>query len=280
MMIVLILRQLFIGLKRDKDYNLPLPPRLLIGNGSLPIIGHTHYIRWYGFDDTYKKLFRHQNMRTLNQQNFSLCKKLSSFWKATRETFAIFVYAQWRVFVHGPDRTRTVLLEGKLKPSWGYFVPKSLLGFTYPGLLDEEDRDLLLKLLRKPFSHDEIIKMAPDFALVAKTFIDKSLLLLNGGCFFCPIFSGKETLTEHHHKRQNSSRVRQLRSILVTAQSLKEFALDVMTGPILNLHLNSESNVNTTQNHSRMMGGNRQSCLPSKEMLLLWIKRFQTGLIG
>lgn len=266
MMICLILRQLFIGLQRDKRYNLPLPSRLLIGKGALPIIGHTHYIRWYGCDETYKMLFHYRNcaMRTSDQE---LSSKFC--YSKVEETFAVFVYAQWRVFIHGPDRIQKVISEGQLKPSWGYFMPKSLLGITYPGLLSRRERKILQQLLGKPLGHDHVIKMAPKIGLLAKRFIDE---LIEGGDSIDPESVPQDKSIGFQRKNDNLYSIKGGRAI--TAQRLKEFSLDVMTSPILNLQKDNSNYVPSEYDRTHSMDH------VSKNVILFWLKRIQKGMLG
>ena len=284
MVIVLTLRQLFFGLKRDTRSKLELPPRAVICNGAIPIAGHTGLIRNNGNNEAYKRF--NNEMKAIS----ILPKKYSTM---IGECFAIFVWAQWRVFIHGPERSKRVFKKGRLKPSWAYFIPTPLLGTSCPALLNQEDKELILELLERPMSQEHVIKMAPSFALIAENFVDK---LLNGELHNAnDVGLNGVKRTMKHHQRGDRPLYPQKEEFSITPQSLKEFTLHLINGPILGLNLwnNEKNNLNQTQSktESDVSVDNKQNDessekssgeedFPREEKLLLWINRLQRGLLG
>ncbi len=155
--------------------------------------------------------------------------------------------------------------HGQLKQSWAYFVPKPLLGMSCTSLLKEEDKRLLLKLLKRPLSHEQVIRMAPSFALIAAKFVDK---LLN----------------------QEFSSVNGVGiELSLSPDSLKEFTLDLMNGPILKLNLWNEDEIedsrSNTESNSSLKKDEKAASVqnnedPPRKIFLKWIQRLQKGLLG
>ena len=120
---LLILKQIFWGLRRDRSSNFPVPPRYIIGKGVLPISGST-------------SLFKQTGSRIYNcfdakwtQIHFHVPFLPSSWCKELGEVFSIFVWAHWRTIINGEERVGKIIDEGGLIPSWPYFrPPKDLLG--------------------------------------------------------------------------------------------------------------------------------------------------------
>jgi hypothetical protein len=308
MVIVLTIRQLFFGLKRDKTSKLNLPPRVLTGNNAYPIIGHTRLIRYLGNYNAYKTF--HADMTCLHFLPKKYCNG-----KTIGTCFAIFVWAQWRVFIHGPTRCQKVFKRGKLKPSWAYFVPRPLLGMSCPSVLKKEYRELFMQLLKRPLSQEGIIKLAPKFAYVANNFIDELLDKDGHGDIHNSANTvnianttsrgdgnrneskGKDKEIKNSCKGKQRKNTQEVKAELciISPNSLKEFTLKLMDGPILGLgfwndeekdidiDVNSKTDSDVSYDPKKKEKSstriNQEDC-PSQEKTLTWIKRIQKGLLG
>jgi hypothetical protein len=90
------------------------------------------------------------------------------------ETYSVFVWAQWRVVVQGPERTRKVIEESELSEGWPYgSVPSTLLGNSCLALLEEEEAGCLRRMISGPLSQSSVVKQAPQFAKIAQKCIDE-----------------------------------------------------------------------------------------------------------
>ena len=159
----LSLRHLLIGPRRDsKASPLPAPPRALTGNRAQPVFGHTRLFTRLGGDVA---ILFPKDMREWRWLPPSWSRKLG-------EVFSIFIWGQWRIAVTGPERTRKVLDSQNIKDGWAYLHPVTLLGKSCIPLLEEEEADFLMGLLRLPFSQGSIVRHAPQFAEIAAKFMD------------------------------------------------------------------------------------------------------------
>jgi len=156
-----------------------------------------------------------------------------------------------------------MLNHGGLIQSWAYFVPKPLLGVSCPSVLSEENRRLLLRLLERPLSQDQVITMAPDFAAVASDFVDK---LLGGQLSGSAEHAGMSGTKRVMRCRQDGAQSLDTRveELSVNPDLLKEFTLDLMNGPILNLNMWRENEIEHSQPNTESDATQSLMQLPNK----------------
>lgn len=246
MAIVLILRQLLLGLKRDRRSMLALPPRMLFGNGAVPIFGHTFLLTRLGIDDAFKTFQTDTTKNCLPRD----IQYHSRMW----ECFAIFVWTQWRLFIYGPRRSKAIFSQAQLAQS--SCVSKELVGRTCSSF-PIKDKYILLQLLKKPLSHESVIQMAPMFASVAEIFVDRILK------------------TDNSTSKNSES--------VITPLSLREYTLHLIDGQILDLNLWNRNNIRIAPQKGK--DSDIDKCGDNKKndfcpmLLLLWIKRIHNGFL-
>lgn len=158
----LSLRHLFVGPGRSKESPLPSPPRAVTGNRAQPVWGHTPLFSKLGGDIA---LLFPADMREWWWLPHSWSRRLG-------EVFCLFIWGQWRTVIIGPERAKLVLDSQNIQDGWAWTPPVTLLGKSCIPLLDEQEADFLMGLLRVPFSQGNIAQHAHQFAEIAETFMD------------------------------------------------------------------------------------------------------------
>lgn len=162
----LSLRHLCIGPRRDaKASDLPTPPRAITGNAAQPVIGHTFRFTRLGGD-----------VALLFPPDWREWRWLPKSWsRPLGKVFSIFIWGQWRIVITGPDRAKKVLASQNIADGWAWTPPVTLLGKSCIPLLEEEEADFLMRLLRVPLSQHCVMLHSQEFAGIANQFMDDFL---------------------------------------------------------------------------------------------------------
>uniref|UniRef100_A0A7S3PZF2 Cytochrome P450 n=1 Tax=Chaetoceros debilis TaxID=122233 RepID=A0A7S3PZF2_9STRA len=290
---LLILKQIFWGLRRDRSSNFPVPPRYIIGKGVLPISGST-------------SLFRRTGSRIYNcfdtkwtQIHFHVPFLPSSWCKELGEVFSIFVWAHWRTIINGEERVGKIIDEGGLIPSWPYFrPPKDLLGQSccICFLKDAEEKHRMTTVIKDILCQENIIRFASDFSVIADSHVEHFLCKTSSNVDICDggiLYRVKVALGLGLSRRRESQHLQSYTG----NHLLKSYSLELVNGPLFGLHRYFKDNEMSQEplppslndlsdsNHPEVVGlkempRDENIDRPIGKLELSWLHSFQKGILS
>lgn len=259
-------------MKRDRYASeLPTAPRALTGNASQPVFGHTWMFSRLGGD-----------IASEFPPHWNEIKWLPRSWtRQLGETFSIFIWGQWRVVVRGPERVRSVLDSGYLKEGWAWSPPVTLLGKSCMSLLDEQECDFLGDMLANPLSQASAIKLAPEFAEIAESFVTD---LVSGKFNRKGQRNCEETVSVSEGSEFHEERNTNIESFKIHFDHLRSYTFDLVDGPILRMHKwrcpseqsKDETAAETDEDEQEVPADDKKAL--QRSTMLLWMDRLKRAL--
>jgi hypothetical protein len=198
---MLVIRQLFWGIKADTSSPYPVPPRLIIGWYSLPL---------YGSSSLFKKR-RGSIYHAINPKWTQINVLPKQCSRELGGCFSVYVWGKWRTVVYGTERGRKVLSDGDVV----HDVLCNELRLC-PYLMDKTDKERAIDLISQALLHENIIRFSSAFGEIANAYVDR---LLAGG-----------------FERDSSMKVKgENTTALISLQSLKLFTMALVEGPLFNM---------------------------------------------
>lgn len=291
MVILLILKQIFWGLRRDRSSNFPVPPRYIIGKDVLPISGSTSLFKRKG-----SRIYKCFDAKW-TQIHFHVPFLPSSWCKELGEVFSIFVWAHWRTIINGEERVEQIIDEGEIVPSWPYFrPPRDLLGQSccICFIKDDEEKSRMMAVIKEILCQENIIRFASDFSVFADSYVEHFLCRTSTSARVCDnrILNRVKIALGLSPRRESQD----LQSC-TGDRLLKSYTLELVNGPLFGLHRYFKNNEMSQEPLPPSSTDLCDSSLPefaglkeiprdenmdrpSRKLELSWLHSFQKGILS
>jgi hypothetical protein len=219
----------------------------------------------------------------------------------------LFIWGQWRTVIIGPERTKLVLDSQNIQDGWAWTPPVTLLGKSCIPLLDEQEADFLMGLLRIPFSQGNVVQHAQQFADIAEKFMDdfvsgelnkkfdtaydrKERRKRRDGTQEgvhdetveegCTAAKKAELDSEHTDFSSCESKWRKLKW-----DAMRSYTLDLIEGPVLGMNMWKATSAQSdgesaTEKHKKESSdpSKKDEGVPDRARLMLWMDRLKLSL--